>query len=66
MYATYHLNANELNADILQSLKNTFQNQKIVILPQDTSDEWEKERHNAEFTEKLQRRIKRLDEGQEK
>jgi hypothetical protein len=53
MYAAYHLNGDELNADTLQSLKNTFQSQKIVILPQETYEKWEKARHNMEFTEVL-------------
>jgi predicted secreted acid phosphatase len=64
MYATYHLRANELNADVIQTLKNTFHQREIVILPKDEYDEWEKARHNAAFTAKLQSRIKELDEGQ--
>jgi hypothetical protein len=64
MYATCHLRANELNADVIQTLKNTFHQREIVILPKDEYDEWEKERHNAAFTAKLQSRIKELDEGQ--
>jgi hypothetical protein len=63
MYATYHLKANELNADVIQVLKNTFQQREIVILSKDEYDEWEKARHNAVFTAKLQSRIKELDEG---
>jgi antitoxin YefM len=63
MYATYHLNADELNADMLQSLKKAYQHEEIVILPKGEYDEMEKARHNAVFTEKLQHRIKRLDEG---
>jgi hypothetical protein len=63
MYAAYHLNADELNADTLQILKNAFQNQKIVILPQETYEKWEKARRNTEFTEELQTRIRELDEG---
>jgi uncharacterized phage-like protein YoqJ len=63
MYATYHLKTEELNADVIQTLKNTYPHREIVILPQDEYDEWEKERHNAAFTEKLQQRMKRLDEG---
>jgi hypothetical protein len=63
MYAAYHLKADELNADTLQSLKNTFQSREIVILSKETYEKWEKERHNAAFTEDLQTRIKELDEG---
>jgi predicted secreted acid phosphatase len=63
MYATYHLNTDELNADLIQSLKNTFQGQKIVILPQETYEKWEKEQHNAAFTEELQTRMRELEEG---
>ncbi|GHT61419.1 hypothetical protein FACS1894109_19970 [Spirochaetia bacterium] len=52
-----------INADVIQTLKNTFHQSEIVILPKDEYDEWEKERHNAAFTKKLQQRMKRLDEG---
>jgi hypothetical protein len=63
MYAAYHLKADELDTDVVQTLKNTFHRQEIVILPKDTYDEWERERHNTAFTRKLQRRIKALDMG---
>jgi hypothetical protein len=63
MYATYHLKADELNIDIIQSLKNTFHQREIVILPKDEYDEWEKARHNEAFTGELRNRIKELDEG---
>lgn len=63
MYATYHLKADELNPDVVQRLKKAYRHDEIVILPKKTYDEWEKERRNREYTEKLQRRIKRLDEG---
>jgi predicted secreted acid phosphatase len=63
MYAAYHLKVDELNADVIQDLKNTFHQREVVILPKDTYDEWEKERHNAAFTAELQRRIKTIDEG---
>jgi PHD/YefM family antitoxin component YafN of YafNO toxin-antitoxin module len=63
MYAAYHLKADELNADIVQTLKNTFHQREIVILSKETYEEWEKELHNAAFTEKLRGRIKALDEG---
>jgi predicted secreted acid phosphatase len=63
MYAAYHLKVDELNADVIQNLKNTFHQREVVILPKDTYDEWEKERHNAAFTAELQKRVKALDEG---
>ncbi|WP_010253262.1 hypothetical protein [Treponema primitia] len=63
MYASYHLKADELNVDVIQSLKNTFHQREIVILPKDEYDAWEKARHNAAFTEELRNRIKDLDEG---
>jgi hypothetical protein len=63
MYAAYHLNVDELNADLLKNLKQVYRQREIVILPKDTYEEWEKERHNAAFTAELQRRIKALDEG---
>ena len=63
MYAAYHLKADELNADVIQSLKNTFHEQEIVIVPKDEYAEMEKARHNAAFTEELENRIRELDEG---
>jgi hypothetical protein len=63
MYAAYHLKADELNADVIQTLKNAFYQQKIVILTKETCDEWEKERRDAAFTEKLHKSIRELDEG---
>ncbi|MDR0583545.1 MAG: hypothetical protein LBG57_04260 [Treponema sp.] len=63
MYPTYHFKADELNADIIQNLKNIFHQREIVILPKDEYDEWEKVLHNAAFTEELQNRIRELDEG---
>jgi hypothetical protein len=63
MYAVYHLKADELNADVIQSLKNVYHQREIVILPKDTYDEWEKARHNAIFSAELQTRMRELDEG---
>ena len=63
MYATYHLRADELNDDIIQILKKTFQHNEIVILPKNTYTEIEKLRHNAVFTEKLQQGIRDIEEG---
>ncbi len=63
MYAAYHLKADELNADVIQFLKNAFHQREIVILSKDVYDEWETERHNAVFTDELQARIRDIDEG---
>jgi hypothetical protein len=63
MYAAYHLKADELNADVVQTLKNAFHRQEIVILPKDTYDEWERKRHNAAFTRKLRNSMKELEKG---
>jgi hypothetical protein len=63
MYAAYHLKADELNADVIQSLKNTFHQREIVILAKEEYDEWDAIRHNTAFTEELRSRIKDLDEG---
>jgi hypothetical protein len=64
MYATYHLKADELNADVIQNLKDAYHQREIVILPKDEYDEMEKARHNTAFTEELQNRIKDINEGQ--
>jgi len=63
MYATYHIRADEINDDFIKTLKNTFRQDELVILPKNAYTEIEKDRHNAAFTEKLQNRIKALDEG---
>jgi len=64
MYATYRLRADELNEGFIQTLKNTYQQREIIILSkEDYDEELEKVRHNTAFTEKLQQRVKALDEG---
>jgi hypothetical protein len=63
MYATYHLKAEELDAHVVEILKNVYSRQEIVILPKKTYDEWEKERYNAAFTGKLQQGLQDIEEG---
>ena len=64
MHATYRLRADELNDVLVQTIKNTYQEREIIILSkEDYDEELGKLRHNTEFTEKLQQRIKSLDEG---
>jgi len=63
MYAAYHLRADELNDEVVQTLKNTFRQDEIVILPKAAYDEIEIIRHNAAFTEKLQQGIRDIEEG---
>jgi quinolinate synthase len=63
MYATYHLKADELNADVVQSLKNAYHEDEIVILPKTEYEEMEKARHNAAYTEKLLNSMKELEDG---
>ena len=63
MYAAYHLKADELNEEVVRTLKNTFRHDEIVILPKTAYAEIEKIRHNAEFTKKLQQGIKDIEEN---
>jgi len=42
MYTTYHLRADEINDEVIQTLKNTYRNEEIVILPKDAYTEIEK------------------------
>ena len=63
MYTTYHLRANELNEEVVQTLKNIYRQEEIVILPKDAYTEIEKIRHNAAFTEKLQQGEQDIEEG---
>jgi hypothetical protein len=63
MNATYRIKAEDLNADFIEILKNTYRQNEIIILSKIDYDELEKNSHNAAFTAKLQNRIKSLDEG---
>ena len=63
MYAAYYLRADELNDEVVQTLKNTFRQDEIVILPKAAYDEIEKIRYNAVFTEKLQQGVRDIEEG---
>jgi hypothetical protein len=63
MYTAYHLKVDELNADVIQNLKNTFHQREVVILSKDAYDEWEKERHNTAFATELRKRMKAIDDG---
>ena len=63
MYAAYHLRADELNDKVVQTLKNTYQQDEIVILPKVVYAEIERMLHNAGFTEKLQQGIRDIEEG---
>jgi hypothetical protein len=63
MYVTYHLKADELNDEIVQTLKDTYHQHEIVILSKEVYDEMEKARHNEIFTEKLRRGIRDINEG---
>ena len=64
MYVTYRLRADELNEGLVQILKDTYQQREIIILSkEDFDEELEKIRHNTAFTEKLEQRIRALNEG---
>jgi PHD/YefM family antitoxin component YafN of YafNO toxin-antitoxin module len=63
MYAMWHLKADELNADVIQSLKTVYRQREIVILPKETFEEWERERRNAAFTQKLLQGMRDIEEG---
>jgi len=63
MYAAYHLRADEINDDVIQTLKSTYHHDEIVILPKNTYTEFEKIRHNTAFTEKLRQGIRDIEEG---
>lgn len=63
MYATYHLRVDELNDEVIQTLKNTYQQEEIIILPKIAFAEIENMQHNAKFSEKLQQGIRDIEEG---
>jgi hypothetical protein len=63
MYTTYHLRADEINDDVVKTLKNTYRHDEIVILPKNAYTEIEKIRHNTVLTEKLQQGIRDIEEG---
>jgi len=62
MYTTYHLRADEINDDVIKTLKNTYRHDEIVILPKNAYTEIEKNRHNKVFTEKLRQGVKDIEE----
>ena len=64
MYVTYCLRVDELNEGLVQKQKDTYQQREIIILSkEDFDEELEKIRHNTAFTEKLEQRIRALNEG---
>jgi hypothetical protein len=63
MYTAYHLRADEINDDIIQTLKSTYRHDEIVIPPKNAYTEIEKVRHDSAFTEKLQQGIRDIEEG---
>jgi hypothetical protein len=63
MHTTYRIKADEIKAELIQSIKNTYKQHEIIILSKEDYDELEKIRHNEAFTEKLQSRINSLDQG---
>jgi phospholipid N-methyltransferase len=64
MYATYRLRADELNEEFIQILRDTYKQREIIILSrEDYDEEMVRIKHNMEFTEKLQQRIRAIDEG---
>ena len=63
MYAAYHLRADELTDEVVQTLKNTFQQDEIVILPKGIYTEIEKLRYNTAFTEKLRQGLQDIEAG---
>jgi len=63
MYTAYHLRADEINDDVIKTLKNTYQHDEIVILPKNAYTEIEKIRHNTVFTEKIRQSIQDIEEG---
>jgi len=63
MYTTYHLRADEINDDVIKTLKNTYRHDEIVILPKNAYTEIEKIWHNTAFTEKLRQGVKDIEEG---
>ncbi|MDR2574952.1 MAG: hypothetical protein LBC52_00750 [Treponema sp.] len=63
MYATYHLRADEINDDVIQTLKNTYRHDEIVIMSRNAYTEIEKIWHNTALTEKLQQGILDIEEG---
>jgi hypothetical protein len=63
MYAAYHLMADEIDDEFVKTLKTTYHQREIVILPGEVYDEMEKARHNAAYTEKLRKGIRDIEEG---
>ncbi|GHT83847.1 hypothetical protein FACS1894137_06030 [Spirochaetia bacterium] len=63
MYAAYHLRADEITADVINNIKNTYHDRELVVLPKDTYEELERVRKNAEYWAKIDRSIEELAAG---
>ncbi|GHV54202.1 hypothetical protein AGMMS49579_14380 [Spirochaetia bacterium] len=63
MYVTYHLRADEITADVIQNIKNTYHDRELVVLSKDTYDEPERVRKNAEYLAQLEESKQELEAG---
>ena len=64
MHVIYRLRADELSEEFIQTLKNTYQDQEIIIISKENyEEELERIRSNAVSTEKTPQRAMTLDEG---
>jgi len=63
MYPAYHVRLDEINDEVLQTLKTMYRQSEVVILPKDVYTEIESLRHNAAFTEKLRQGMQDIEEG---
>jgi uncharacterized protein YnzC (UPF0291/DUF896 family) len=63
MNGTLAIRANEISNDFIQTVKNTYKTQRVVVLAEKEYQEMQKARRNAEYLAKLDRSFQQLEEG---
>jgi len=63
MYAAYHVKVDDLNDEVVRTIKTIYRRGEVVILPKEAYTEIEKMRHNTTFTEKLRQGMQDIEEG---
>ncbi|GHV14686.1 hypothetical protein AGMMS49938_11270 [Fibrobacterales bacterium] len=63
MYATYHLQTDELSSRVIDSIKDVFKNQRLVILTEAAYSEMEKSKRNLEYLARIDKAEKDIDSG---
>jgi hypothetical protein len=63
MNATVAIQANKIDNDFIRDIKETWQDKKIVVVPEADYQQMLKAKRNAEYLAKLDRSFTQLEEG---